>query len=338
VTASRRGGEGAPRILVLRLRMIGDIVLSTPILAALRRARPEARIDFLVESAYRELVDENPDLDEVIPYERGRFIACARELRRRNYDLAVDLHSVPRTAWLARLSGAPRRVGFDYPGRGFLFTDRVDPTPPRPVHSVEQMMRLLAPLGIDRHPGRVFMRSSRGAAAAEAWLAPRAGGRRAAILHIAPSNPFKRWPAERTAELARALAGRGLFPVLVGGPKDRPAAEAIAAESGAGAAAMTGELGLAALRELIARAALFVGPDSGPAHIAATTRTPMVVLYGPTRPERFRPYRVDAIRFVERGDLPCRPCRQKRCVTGDYRCMELPVEAVLEAARKVLPS
>ncbi len=117
--------------------MIGDIVLSTPILAALRRAHPEARIDLLVESAYRELVEEHPALDAVIPYERGCFLGCARELRRRNYDLAIDLHSIPRTAWLARLSGAPRRIGFAYPGRGFLFTDRIDPTPPRPAARAE---------------------------------------------------------------------------------------------------------------------------------------------------------------------------------------------------------
>lgn len=326
------------RILLLRLRMAGDLILATPVFAALRRAFPDARIDLLVERRHLDLVDENPDLTAAIPLDRGAagLVAALRSLRAASYDLCIDLHSIPKTAWLARLSGARWRTGFAYPDRAFLYTRAVAPPATQfSEHAVETLMRLVAPLGVVARPGRPVMRSAGGAAAAARLVAERIGaGRRFALLHVAPSNRYKRWAPERYGELSRALAARGVVPALVGGPADRDFAAEIVRHADGAPVSLVGETTFKSLRELIRAALLYVGPDSGPAHIAATTRTPAVVLFGPTPPATFAPPS-PLVRPVL-APPPCHPCRQKGCAPGDYRCMDIPVGAVLETINDLI--
>lgn len=329
------------RILVIRLRMAGDLILTTPALAALRRAFPDAEIDLLVERRLRELVDENPALTRVIPLDpgAGSIISTLNYMRARSYDFAIDFHSIPKTAWLAFLSGARYRLGYRWPDRGFLYTEAVEPPAAFSEHSVTTSMRLLAPLGIAAHPGRALMRSSGGEADARRLLSerlvPRLGPRGFALVHVAPSNRYKRWPAERCADFARGLAERGFLPALTGGAADAPYADEIARRSGGATVSLAGATSFKSLRELARRAALYVGPDSGPAHVAATTAVPLVVLYGPTAPITFGPFRPGVAHVAL--DLPCRPCRQKGCAPGDYRCMEIPAAAALGAVDRLLP-
>ena len=140
----------------MRLRLVGDVVFTTPAIHALRRHFPGARLDYLVEPAATAIVRHSPDLDTVIEVARPRGLArlvydvgLARRLRRSGYDLALDFHGGPRSAWLVRASGARRRIGYDIPGRRFAYTDRVpwhpDLVPPR--HSVLNQWDLLTPLG-----------------------------------------------------------------------------------------------------------------------------------------------------------------------------------------------
>lgn len=323
------------RILAIRLRMIGDIILTTPALSALRQGFPNAEIDLLVAENFQPLVAEHPALDRLIPFRRGETLKLIRDLRANRYDIVIDFHSIPRTAWLARATGAPCRIGFHYPDRGWLYTHPVQPPPQFTAHSVETLCSLLKPLGIFRHPGRVLMRSTGAVSTVDSLLQRyQLKEREFACLHAVPSNRFKRWPAASYAGLAEALAARGLQPVILGGGGDDEFIAQIQSAAVVPLISMAAQTSLLETREVIRRAALFVGPDSGPAHIAATTSVPLVVLYGPTPPTTFQPWRPGVV-TVE-GMAPCRPCRQKNCLPGDYRCMEIPLENVLAAVDDAL--
>ena len=141
----------------MRLRLVGDVVFTTPAVHALRRHFPDARIDYLVEPAAAAIVRHSPDLDTVIEVARPRGLArlaydlrLARRLRRERYDLALDFHGGPRSAWLVRASGADERIGYDIPGRRFAYTTRVPwhPSLVPPRHSVLNQWDLLTPLGL----------------------------------------------------------------------------------------------------------------------------------------------------------------------------------------------
>jgi ADP-heptose:LPS heptosyltransferase len=166
------------------------------------------------------------------------------------------------------------------------------------------------------------------------------------VLHVSAGNPFRRWPEPFFADTATALAARpGRRVVLSSGPSDRAAAVRIAAAArgrlgaDAGHIVDLGEFDLQELRALIGRSKLFVGGDTGPLHMAAATRTPVVGIYGPTLAAQSAPWRPRAIPTysIELPDLPCRPCDQRACAPGDFRCMTtLRPAAVIEAAEWVL--
>jgi ADP-heptose:LPS heptosyltransferase len=174
------------------------------------------------------------------------------------------------------------------------------------------------------------------------------------VLHVSAGNPFRRWPQSSFAELAAALVSRhaGVRVIVVSGPSERDAAAhvvesaraALSPDSprcGRDRVLFLGDTSLAELRALLDRAALFIGGDSGPLHIAATTRTPIVGLYGPTLPVRSAPWRSPALttESVEGGPLPCRPCDQRVCVPGDFRCLtRITPDAVVAAAERALCS
>jgi lipopolysaccharide heptosyltransferase II len=350
------------KILLIRLRLIGDVVFTTPAVAALRQHYPDATLTYLVEPAAAPVVRHNPHLDHVVVAERPRGIgrlaydlALARRLRRERFDLAIDFHGGPRSAFLTRASGAKRRIGYAMPGRAWVYTETVPWTrslvPPR--HSVENQWDLLRPLGIAApRPGAtpVEMPSDRTAAdAVERRLCAAQVPRDAPLIlmHVSAGNPFRRWPAEHFVDVAVTLArdDRARRIIITAGPSERGAADAIAAaaQAQAGDAAASilrcGEFDLSELRALAARAALYIGGDSGPLHVAATTSVPIVALFGPTLPERSMPWREAHTRAiaVDAGALPCRPCHQRHCVPGDFRCLtHVAPERVLDAATQLL--
>jgi predicted lipopolysaccharide heptosyltransferase III len=349
-------------ILIIRLRLVGDVVFTTPAIRALRRRFPDARITYLVERAAAPIVLGNPHLDEVMVIERTRGwrrlrddLRLARTLRDRGFDLVIDFHGGPRSSWLTRATGAPRRVGYTIPGRGWLYTDRVHrPRELRPRHSVSNQSDLLAPLGIpplDAVADPAEMTETADARRRVERALAAAGVTDAAeliVMHVSAGNPFRRWPADAFAEVTVALARHSAQRriLLTSGPSDavavtriaQAAREALGADA-AGRVVVTEELGLADLRVLVARAALYIGGDSGPLHLAATTRTPIVGIYGPTLRERSEPWRDPLLiaEAVEPGPLPCRPCDQRVCAPGDFRCLrQITPQAVATAADRAL--
>lgn len=349
-------------ILLIRLRLIGDVVLTTPAIRAIRRACPDARLDYLVEPHASTAVTGNPHLDHVIVaplvggLERWRVDAgLAQRLRRARYDTVVDFHGGPRSSLLAWATGAPRRIGYDVKGRSWMYTDTVHrPRHHRERHSVENQWDLLdrfdPPLPrptADTDP--VEMADDPAATArverrlAGLGIDPRGD---LVVVHVGAGNEFRRWPEGAFAEVVGALHARSANRriILTTGPAQAPTADAIrrlAVAAGVPASAVVAvcDLDLAELRSLIGLARLFVGGDSGPAHIAATTTVPMVVLFGPTTPGVWGPWRPGALvtECVDVGTLPCRPCTQRRCEPGDFRCLRgLTPEQVTAAADRAL--
>ena len=350
------------RILLIRLRQIGDVVFTTPAVHALRRRFPDAHLTYIVEPAAAPVVAGNPYLNEIIVAPRrggvrGLFddVALGRRLRTRRFDLAIDFHGGPRASLLTWLSRARVRIGYRVAGRSWIYTRRVSrPRELRPRHSVVNQWDLLATLDIpppDPSVSPVDMVADPAAAVTVAERLARAGvaeGDPLIVIHVSAGNPFRRWPAAHFVDLMTALAmddpARRI--VVTSGPSDDEAAGHVIsgarARLGADAARSIlacGEFSLAELRALLDRAALYIGGDSGPLHIAATTSVPIVGLYGPTLPIRSAPWRSDACvtESVEAGPLPCRPCDQRVCEPGDFRCLTsiLP-EQVAEAARRAL--
>jgi len=348
------------RILLVRLRLIGDVVFTTPVIHALRRQYADAHIAYLVEPSAAPVIRGNPHLNDVIVAQRrrsaGRLVddlALARRLRRERFDVAIDLHGGPRAAWLTRASGAPMRIGYDLPWRSWIYTHRVQRSPDLfPRHSVLNQWDLLAPLGIrDCTPARNPVEMTEDALAARhvrerLEAAGINDGHRIVVVHVSAGNEFRRWPEEAFCSTIVGLAERDprCRIIVASGPSDAAAAARVteAARSRLSRPESLPPLldwDLNELHALVARAAVYIGGDSGPLHVASTTSTPIVALLGPTLPERSRPWRDPRLgaEMVDAGPLPCRPCDQRRCIPGDFRClMRITPEQVLAAVERVL--
>ena len=327
----------------------------------LRRSYPDAHLTYLVESAAAPLVRGNPHLDDVIVIPRTRGlrritgdVALAARLRRLSFDVAIDLHGGPRSAWLAWATRAPMRIGYIIPGRTWMYTHRVPRTPePSVRHSVLNQWDLLAPLGIhgppdaSEFPVEIAPDPASVAHAAERLAAIGAGEHDAVIVvHVSASNPFKRWPAGSFVDaIARLLDGHSnRYAIVVSGPSEPAAAEdvvrAVRFRLGDGGSRITSaQLDLDQLRALVSRAAVYIGGDSGPLHVAATTETPIVEILGPTMGSRSSPWRSPRFfaELIDAGPLPCRPCDERTCVPGDFRCLtQISPDRVAAAAERAL--
>jgi lipopolysaccharide heptosyltransferase II len=350
------------KILLVRLRMIGDVVFTTPAIAALHARFPNAHLTYIVEPAAAPVVAGNPCLAEVIvaPRQSGvrgllADLALARRLSRQRFHLAIDFHGGPRASLLTWLSGATRRVGYDIAGRGWMYTERVRrPRELRARHSVENQWDLLAAVGIappTRTGFPVQMAADPGVRSAvrdrlTAHGVPDTG--RVIVMHVSASNPFRRWPAASFSRVAATIAARhaDAYVLVTSGPSEADAAARVIdaarqqlPEADRSRIVACGEFSLAELRGLVELAVLYIGGDSGPMHIAATSRVPMVSLYGPTLPARSEPWRDPSIPHVsiETTGLPCRPCDQRVCEPGDFRCLGRITPAdVVDAAERLL--
>ncbi len=352
------------KILLIRLRLIGDVVFTTPIPRALKRAFPGAHVAYVVERGAAAVVSGNPNIDDLIVVDRRRGLGrvsddlrLAARLRRGRYDVVVDLHGGPRSSWLTCATGAPQRIGYAVAGRSWMYTRTVSrPRQLRARHSVVNQWDLLA--AIDGWPGgtpdptrdAVDMAADPLVDARVAARLQDAGvgsGDEVVVVHVSAGNPFRRWPEESFTRLVAGIAAGSerRRVMLSSGPSDRAAAARIGERARSalgelgGRIVDVGEFDIAELRALVARSRLFVGGDTGPLHVAATTAVPIVGLYGPTLAERSAPWRDPRIptESLHVAGLPCRPCDQRVCAPGDFRCLTtLKPEDVLAAAERVL--
>jgi ADP-heptose:LPS heptosyltransferase len=346
----RTGWKGLPavsRILVIKLRAIGDVVLATAVLPNLRKAFPGAEIHFLTEKPSMPVLDGNPFVDRTDtvpadPWSRSRngsswaeFFQFIRRLRRARYDLVFDLFGNPRSAWLTAWSGARIRVGFDFRGRRFAYNRIAEPRGGR-VHEVEFNLDALRRIGIpvvDSKP--LFPLGSGEIETAGRWLSKnkiRSG--KLAALHVWGSWPAKRWGLDAFARLGDALVrDRGFDVVLLWGPGEKRYAETVRGLMRQ-PCILAPEMTLKGLGALLARCTLVVANDSGPMHISAAVGTPTVGIFGPTNWRLQGPYGGKNVPVFKMG-LECLGCNRLEC--GDLKCMEtLGVEEVLKAVDRVM--
>lgn len=319
--------DGAPRILLVRFSSIGDILLTTPLIRALRARHPGARLDALTKAAFAPLLADNPHLDSVISLAPGEgVVALASRLRAAGYTHRLDLHGSLRSALLrALLPGRWRGYSKRKLARTLLVLTRRNRYPPGTPPVPERYFEAAGGLDVRPDGGPPeFALSDAAIAEADAFLASAGipAGREAIALAPGAAHFTKRWPLESWQALARELGGAGRRVVVVGGPEDTTAAAAVTAASPAAVLA-AGRFGLQGTGALIARCRALVSGDTGVMHMATGVGTPVVALFGPTvEAFGFAPYRAPA-RVLQR-DLPCRPCSRMggpACPLGHHDCL-----------------
>ncbi len=337
------------RILVSRMRFIGDVVLTTPVVRSLRTAFPDAYLAYLGEREAVSLLENNPCLNEIIAYDLRRpaileQARVARLLRRRKFDLSIDLFGNPRSALLMYLGGARVRVGPDRKGRGALYTVRVhdDGVPKSAIEFHCQSLRA-AGIPVTASKTELYLSAEErqaGRQLVEQYRKSAAGVRRAVVgIHPGATWPAKRWLPERFAGLAGRLLREGAAVVCTAGPGEE---ETIAALRAAAMSTLP-VLSALPLRQLAAAIAAFdayVTNDAGPMHIAAAVGTPTLGLFGPGEDAIWFPYRAEEGHRVLRKDVPCHPCHLDFCNrkgNGFMECMKLlTVDEVVREVKRML--
>jgi ADP-heptose:LPS heptosyltransferase len=286
------------RILITRLSAIGDCVLTAPVACAVRDRFPNAFLAWTVEERAAPLLTGHRALDELIVLPRGwlksptTWMALRRKLRAYCFDVSIDPQSLAKSAVVARLSGAARRIGFAGPDGRELSTWMNNELVQRTrSHMVDRQLELLRPLGIERPTVRFDLpRDERADRVVDDYLAS-ASIERFALLNVGAGWPSRRWPAERYGGVARFLGQRFALTSLVvwSGAAEHEGAVACAGEAD-GHARVLPRTSLLELASLARRASIFVGSDTGPLHIAAAVGTPCVALHGPTLPQVSGPY------------------------------------------------
>ena len=333
-----------PAVLVVQTSFLGDVVLTTPLLSALRRRIAPRRLAVLVRPEAVALVAGHPDVDQVLVDDKrgtdrglGGLVRTARRLRRERFDLVVSPHRSLRTALVLAAARIPRRVGFRESRGAFLYHERVHRD--RARHDVERNLALAAPFGAgreDRYALHVPVLPD--AAARAAALLPPGGG---ALVGVAPGSVWatKRWSPEGFAAVIAGLSADGARCVLLGTRDEARLAEEIRTLGGGRATVLAGRTDPATLVGVIDRLSLLVANDSAPMHIACARGVPVVAVFCATTPALgYGPYGPHAT--VVEADLECRPCARHggpSCPRGTEDCMRLvPAGAVLAAARAAL--
>jgi heptosyltransferase I len=362
------------KILLIKLSAVGDVVHTIPVLNKLRARYPNAQIDWVVTPTIGEFLSHHPALNNVIDFERdtsappwawpalSSYARLAMTLRQTGYDLAIDLHCQSRSAFLAFMSGARVRIGFDKErpdvwansrqvtddfrkhawqgareGAWLFYTHHI-PLPTMDVHVIDHYQSIGKLLGFADGPTDFTLRIPQSAQTrVDALLRERGiGGKKPVIIAARGNWETKRWPDEKSAAVARHFLARGEPVVLVGAPRERDVGAAIA-RLAPGVVDLTGETSLSELAALVGRAAICIAHDSGPMHLAVALGRPVVALFGPSDPVWAGPYhREDA---AVQSDLPCSPCylRRLKSCTHSHACMsELSAQAVIERAENVL--
>jgi heptosyltransferase III len=325
------------RVLVTRLRRIGDAILALPVLDALRDAFPDCSIDFLAEEGPASAAMGHPAVDRLLVLDRtlhSILPATPRllwRLRSRAYDWVIDLYGNPRTALLAAWTGAKVRVGPARRGRRRLYTHPVPPTS-EPFSAVEHHLRSLTILGLTprrRNPRITLTERERELGRARLLASLPEGGPRVGI-HPGNRWPAKRWPEERFAALVRAIPRLGARAVVLAGPGEESLAHRIA-----GPAPVIAGLPLRAYWSVIAALDALVTVDGSPLHAGPAVGTPTVGILGPTEPEIWFPYRAEDGHQLLSREIWCRPCHRHECARMD--CLDwVSVGDALQAVSRAL--
>lgn len=307
------------RVLLIRLSALGDVLFALETVAALHAARPDLRLEFLVEDRFAALLQDHPQLAEVHVYPRRNKLAIPRSLWRlwrRRFDAVLDLHGIQKSALHVVCTRARHKLGYAAPGSregsAWAYRRRIAVPSPLP-HRAELGYLLLRELGIEAQRQQPAL----------ATVAPPPGlleglPRPLVLLHPGTSSfaVFKRWPIERFAALARRLAARGVGVAVSIGPGEYELAAPVLAAAPDARLVDGKQLGLRGLAGVLQQVDVAVAADTGPLHIAAAVGARCVALFGPKDPARYGPREYGGVRHeLLFHDVPCRPCTRRDCAS-----------------------
>ncbi|MEY4830636.1 MAG: lipopolysaccharide heptosyltransferase [Planctomycetota bacterium] len=326
-------------VLLVRLSALGDVLFALETVSALAHARPDVRIDFLVEDRFASLLQGHPQIAHLHVFPRKtkwRIPQCLWRLRQTRYDAVLDLHGIQKSALPVMLTKSARKIGYAAPGSregsAFAYTERVPVPTPLP-HRADMGYLLLERLGI-RAPRTKPMLPAVEPPARLFHGLPRP----LVLLHPGTSAfaEFKRWPVERFAQLAKRLADRGIGVAVSYGPSEQPLAKPILDAEPRARAIDGAALSLRGLAGAMRHVDCVVAADTGPLHIATAMGAHCVALFGPKDTSRYGPRSFDAIGHeVLFFDVPCRPCTLRDCVSPQC-VLGLTVDRVEQAVLRLL--
>lgn len=340
------------RILVIKLSSLGDIVHTLPAVAALRTRFPAAHICWIIKSQWASILEENPDIDEVLSVDVSwkNWLKLIRGLRQRQCDLVVDFQGLFRSGFLGIFSGANMRVGFAQAREGapWMYTHRVplpgdqeSPWRLLRMHAVERNLALVKFLGAN--VSRPIFHLP-GTAEDHTYICELLQGAEVEdhedLIALAPwsRSALKSWPLNRFVELAEELIRiPTLRVVIIGGPSDHKMAEGFCRLESQGLINVVGKLSLRQIPELLRRMKCVIGNDSSPIHLAAGVGTPVLAILGPTEPMATGPYPLSA-HVVCRTELGCSPCGQRTCRNAIHlECLHtISVKSVVDAMQEIM--
>ncbi|MBI1320732.1 MAG: hypothetical protein GC168_17545 [Candidatus Hydrogenedens sp.] len=297
--------NGVPRILLIRLSAIGDVVRVLPAVHALRDAYPHAQIDFAVEPKSADILTDHPALDNVLIFERTgsgfesskSFLEYCGRVRDNRYDIAIDFHGILKSGWIVRATGAKKRYGFAPPRSQemshLFYTHRV-PLVSQRMNRIEENLEICKALDARRaHLDVRIAIPEEVEEHIEEYLDDTfSGGKPFAVVHAPVDRPEKQWPLEHYAALCDMLMADGrLEVVLTHGPGQQAVAEQVQAMARRHPFIVPELPDLKHFAALVQRAALFFGGDTGPMHIASAMDVPVVTVFGGTDPAKHAPLR-----------------------------------------------
>lgn len=336
--------QGHPRILIVRLSAIGDVIHGIPVLNALRQNFPKAHLSWAVEGRPAEILREHSALDEVVALPRGwlksprQVWRLRRRLREIKPNIAIDLQCLARSAIVAWLSGASKRIGFaGVDGREMSRWFHTHLVQASAVHVIERNLELLRPLGIpSAKPQFAMPEFSQACQSLDESLANVAVANPFVVLNPGAGWPSKLWEMDRFAEVAHHIGkNHGLTSLVVhAGDKEKSMAETIVQKSH-GHAKLAPNTSLAELAALVKRACIFISADTGPLHLAAAMGTPCVGLFGPVSVLRNGPY---GPQHVGLQKLRLHGSSRKRRNASNETMRAITTDDVIQACEKILSS
>ncbi len=332
------------KILILKPSSLGDVVQALPVLRLLKLAHPHSEIFWWIDSRLAPLLEGDPDLSGIIPFERKRWVSprhwpemlrSIRSLRAHNFDWVIDLQSLARSGAFAWVANGKFLVGLDEPREGARgFFDLIVPRASFHTHAVDWYLSVLPRLGVPVHKNFVWLPERRSVAAnvREKWATDQHRW-----IAIQPGARWlnKRWPVENYAELVAQLSRN--YPdhhfAILGGADERMLGENIALAAKSRCVNLCGELSLPEMIEWLRVSDLMVTNDTGPMHVAAALGKPVVGIFGPTEPRRTGPY--GQVKHALRQPLPCAPCFKSTCANRNkLECLrEISPEMVFAEAQ-----
>jgi len=337
----------AANILFIKPSALGDVVQALPVISALRQRFPAAKLTWLVGSAYRDVLLGHPALDEVISFDRARyrgrefsplgtleFLKFLRRLRRRRFDLTLDLQGLFRSGMMALATGATVRVGLAGSRElAHLAYTHVVPVPVMDVSAVDRYWHVAEAFGVGHLPKDFTVMIPEDQ---RRWVDDQLEGRPRPYLAVNPGAGWvtKRWPTQHFAEVAqRFVDTRGGTVLLTGATGDRPLTAAVAAVMTAPSVDLAGRTSLKQLAAVLGTVDAVVSGDTGPTHLSAALGTPTVAIFTCTSPARARPY--GSAHAVVEARVACAGSRQREC--DRLECFDdVSVDRVWEALQKTL--